>query len=157
MKYLNLVLIFSITAMISSCSKSSDDAEYIGSAIDIYIQNLDGENLLGDVYKEENIKLYYLNNGITEEVYDPNMASPRNFKFIEIDGNMAIRVFANLNDENFPITYVEWNEQDMDTIRCHYYRSEDNSTVYIDSVWYNEVKMFPDHAFGPTEGFKIVK
>lgn len=143
--------------MITSCNKSSDDAEYIDRALDIYVQNSDGENLLGNVYKEESIKLYFLNNGKVEEVYDGNMADPRNFQFIDIYGEPAIRVFVNFNDENFPITYLEWNEEDVDTIRCHYYRSEGNSTIYVDSVWYNEVKMFPDHAFSPTKGFKIVK
>lgn len=143
--------------MIISCSKSSDDAEYISKVLDIYGENSDGENLLGNVYKEENIKLYYLNNGIVEEVYDTNMDTPRNFKFVDIDGKLAIRVFANLNDENFPITYLEWNEEDIDTIRCHYYRSEDDFVVYLDTVWYNDVKILPESVFEEIEEFKIIK
>lgn len=52
MKFLNLVSIMFITAMITSCTESSDDAEYIDTALDIYVLNSDGENLLGDLYKE---------------------------------------------------------------------------------------------------------
>lgn len=147
----------SIVSIITSCSKSSDNAEDIGANLDIYVQNSEGKNLLGDVYKEENIKLYYLDAGKVKEVYDPNMATPRNVKFVDIAGSKVLRVFTNLNDEAYPITYIEWNKEEMDTIRCHYRRSENNSNINIDSVWYNGVKMFPDHAFGPTEGIKIEK
>ncbi|MEM9548808.1 MAG: hypothetical protein AAGA77_22680 [Bacteroidota bacterium] len=157
MRYLSSILSIAMAAMITSCDKSPDSAEVIGNSLDLYVQNSNGENLLGSTYLIEDIKLYYLNNGKTEEVFDANMAAPRNVKFVDIEGNTALRIFANLNDEEYPTTYLEWNAEDTDTIRCHYYRSEDNSTIQIDSVWYNGLKVFPDQAFGPTEGFKIVK
>lgn len=156
MKYLNLIFIFSIILLFISCDKSTQSGEYIEAGIDIYIQNSDGDNLLGKTYLEQEMRLFYLNNGNIEAVYNPNMDNPRGLEFIDIKGNTALSVFTNLNETDvYTITYLSLNEFDMDTIKAHYNRSE--NSIMLDTVWYNGKRMLPDNFLGPTLGFKIVK
>lgn len=48
-----------------------------------------------------------------------------------------MRLFLNHNEEDYPITYIKWNETDTDTIKTHYNRTE--NSILLDKVWINNV------------------
>ncbi|PWI29895.1 hypothetical protein DI383_09070 [Flavobacteriaceae bacterium LYZ1037] len=97
-----------------------------------------------NAYLAENIKIYYLRNSEIEEIYNPNMTSPRNFSIIspEDTGEDFYFIGVGLNSYGLEntITYIEWNDTDTDTIRANFI-SGDNYTV-ITKAWYNEELIF---------------
>jgi len=158
MKYFDKVFALSILTWLFACDRSTLNDEPISTSMDIYVQNEEGNNLLDQVYFEKDIKLFYLNNDKLVEVYDPNMDTPRNFKFLDIEENKVLRIFPNTSGSDFPLTFVKWSEEaEMDTIKCQFKKNDDNLAYRLDTVWYNGEKKFPDQAVGPTRGFKIEK
>jgi hypothetical protein len=133
-----------ILTILTSCSKSNDDEPQQQVVVDINIEmslkSSNGEDLLDpnnpDAYKVENIKLYYLINGEKKEVFDPNMAYPRNFFIFKHESEYRIRVFQNHSEtETLPITYIEWSPDATDTIQTEIYRDE--NSIRAIKTWFN--------------------
>lgn len=154
MKY--LVFMISFSALFLSCEKSQKN-EFISTSVDIYVQNAIGEDLLESTYLSSFIKLFYEIDNEKVEVYNENLDAPRGIKIVEIEGTQALRVTLNTSDNDYPITYIEWNEFDTDTIRNNYTKTDDGLVFRLDTLWYNGERMLPDQFFGPTLGFRIVK
>jgi len=54
----------------------------------------------------------------------------------DIDSLYAIRIFLNSDETvTHPITYIKWDDTDMDTIKATYKRTD--NTIVLDSIWYN--------------------
>jgi len=140
-----------------ACDKTTTNEEPVSIYFDIYVQNEKGDNLLDHKYFEKDIKLFYMKNDKLEEVFDPKMDTPRNVKFLDIEENKVLRVFPNNSGNDNPLTIIEWGDEDMDTIKCHFKKNGEGLGYLIESVWYNGVKKIPDQAVGPTRGFIIVK
>jgi len=161
MKY----LLFCIFGILVSCSKEKLKNEVVDTAIDIFVENSEGENLLvgtaSNAINPDSIKLMYLINGNVFTVYDSDMDCPRAICSITDSGSERIRVFPNdMENEEYPITYIRWENGDMDTIKCHFVRKDNgsNSSIVCDKVWFNDLLMFPDNAVsGFGRAFKIVK
>ena len=130
--------------LFSSCTKSIDDEPQqqanLAVGIDIGIRNANGEDLLNpsnpNSYKADNIKLYYLINGKKIEINDPKMATPRNFIIYEKDGEYRIGVTQNYSEtESLPITYIEWNPNETDTLQAEVYRN--GGLIRSIKTWFN--------------------
>jgi len=161
MKY----LLFCILGVLVSCNKEKSQNEVISTNIDIFVENSIGENLLKEthpnVINSDSIKLIYLINGNKFTVYNADMDCPRNICYITDSGSERIRVFPNdVENEEYPVTYINWGNGDMDTLKCHFVRKDNgsSSSIVCDKVWFNDLLMFPDNAVaGYGRAFKIVK
>lgn len=146
MKPVTLILI--TTMVLFSCQKEKE-SHNIDTGIEITVFDSIGNDLLNpsnqNSYKENIIKIYYLINGVVEEVYYSNYDNPRNFIIYEKDGIYQMRLFPNANEKDeLPVTYIKWNDSDTDTIKCCFSRTE--SSVICTKVWYNETLMWDDYS-----------
>lgn len=160
MKTIVTILILAIFTACNKDDKPSEIAVYLDTSIEISLKDVNGIDLLNpnnpDSYKAGNIKIFYLIDGEKQEVYDGNMAYPRNFLIYENANEYRIRIFQNsVISEELPITYVEWNENEIDTLQAEYYRPKPNEPR-VQKVWFNgELKW--DGQNGEEGFFTVVK
>lgn len=162
MKY----LIFSIFLISLSCNKEKYCCDARSTGIGIFVVDSLGNDLLnteipGAINTNE-IELMYLIDGSMQTVYNPNMDCPRNVCYYnEHPEGGFIRIFPNeVESEEYPITYIDWGNGDIDTLKCHFIRNDDgrSSSIVCDKVWFNNILEFPDNAIhGFDRTFKIVK
>ena len=131
-----------LAVILISCTKENNPSSTnIDTGIGISLKDSKGNNLLNtEKYKENDIKILYLINNEVKEYYQSNLDNPRGFKFIVDDLPLRMAVSTNTTEtEEFPITYIKWNETDTDTIKCHFNRGSgnDGSFLICDKVWYN--------------------
>ena len=154
-----------------ACSRNEEpknESVSISTNIDLLIKDVSGQDLLNastpNTLNTNNIKLFYLVNGQPQEVYNPNLSYPRNYFIFDYSlyNSNAIRVFPNdKSSDEFPITYIRWNESDTDTIKCHYLKGSSGAGSYIvcDKVWYNGILKYSstENIGEPGRVIKIVK
>lgn len=144
-----------------SCNSECGQNNYNHAiGFEIHVKSSNGEDLLNpnspNTLNTSNIKLYYLKNGISEEVYNPNSDYPRNFMiFMDQEGLYRMRIFPNaLKNEEFSVTYIKWNETDSDTVKCKF--SFDCNATILQKVWFNDTLKL-DTALGDGLFFEILK
>ena len=98
-------------------------------AFEITLQNESGENLLDPrtegAINPEDVKLYYVEGGKAQEVYDETSDLPKSFM-----------VFQNPSKtEDRPLTLIQWNETDVDTIQSEYLKGD--RYIIQDKIYYN--------------------
>lgn len=161
MKY----LLFCILGMLVSCTKEKSQSEVVDIGVEIFISNNNGENLLlgstPNSINPDSIELIYLINGEKFTVYNSNMDCPRGVCYLNDSGSERLGITPNhIESEEYPITYIRWENGDLDTLKCHFVRKDNgtNSSIVCDKVWFNDLLMFPDNAVsGYGRAFKIVK
>lgn len=126
--------------MLLSCSNDKDSPQNndnIDSYLFIYLQDSKGNNLLDtENYLETEMKLFYVVNGVSKEFYNASYDTPKNLKIIKESSPFKLIVYPNNTDkEEFPVTYLQLNKTDTDTIKCHFRRTE--GSEICDKVWYN--------------------
>jgi hypothetical protein len=155
------LILFSLV-LLFSCNKEKTSGDDLDTAVDIFVEDANGNNLLVDgtpnAINFDAVKLIYLVDGDATEVYDERLDCPKFICHETSDkGSERVRIFPNTAEgEEFPITFINWGNGDMDTLKCHFVRSE--SSVVCDKVWLNDVPMFPENAiveFG--RAFRIIK
>jgi len=85
--------------------------------------------------------LFYKVDGEVIEVYDPNMDAPRNFVIYKHENENRIKVY--LNDSNTTdrsVTYIQWNNNDTDTIEALFERNE--HLLRKRKVWLNNQEIW---------------
>lgn len=130
---------------LSSCKEPTIKGVVVDTDLNLIVKDVSGKNLLDPstpgYYKPEEIRIYYLKEGRKQEVFNPNLDAPRNFKVIKNEGNNEyyVRVFVNegTTDQEVTTTYIQWQSGQEDTIRSLITRSP--TTIYCDKVWYNEL------------------
>ncbi len=156
------ILLLSVI-FLSSCRSGGDICCFNYSTFfEIIVKNSEGEDLLNpdtpNSLNTDKIKLFYLKNGVKEEVYRPTADHPRNYLiFLDTDNQYRMRVFPNdLKSELLPVTYIEWNGNDTDTIMCKIEHSD--NAVLLEKLWYNnELKIDFSNPDYRTRVFEIVK
>jgi hypothetical protein len=161
MKYSIIILI----VVLFSCNKENPGMEVIDTQVDVFVEDADGHNLLtgtsADAINTDSIKLMYLIDGNIHTVFNPERDCPRGVCYIADSGSERIALAPNaVEGEEYPITYIDWGDGDIDTLKCHFVRKDngETSSLVCDKVWFNGSLMFPDNAiteFG--RAFKIVK
>ena len=144
--------------LIISCNSSDDhnneNSYYnLSTGIDFLVTNQNGDDLLNpntlNAYSSENIKIFYLKDGVVEETYNPNFDFPRNFAIVSPEDSGAetyfMRIFLNNSVSDNAITYIEWNETDTDTIRANFNNGDNYSMVT--KAWYNEELVFDESIY----------
>lgn len=152
-KLLVLLLLF------VSCKEKMETAFNVDTRIDIQVMDSLRNNLLNPIfsnsYKKEEIRIYFMSNGEKKYIYEPLMDYPNHF-FIYDDfntGDFHIRIFPNdSQEENLPVTLIQWDTSDIDTITCHFRRE---GYIYCDYLWYN--KRYIEAANSHNRHFTVVK
>ena len=149
----NLTLIILTSILIISCNSDDDNEDNfyaLETGIDFLVSNQNGDDLLNpntfNAYSSENIKIFYLKDGVVEEIYNSNLDLPRNFKIVAPEDSGIEKYYMSIFLNNFvsdnAITYVEWNETDTDTIRANF-NNGDNYSI-LSKAWYNEELVFDE-------------
>lgn len=136
------MIIFTITTLFA-CSKTDEmDEQYhnIDATLEFSIFNAQNEDLLNpetpNHLNTEDIKLFYVINGESQEFHDDNLDYPNGFFIGEHEGIYRIRIFLNhAETEDKPITYVSWNDIDTDTIEVSYKKTQ--HSILQDTIWLN--------------------
>ncbi|MFA7616466.1 MAG: hypothetical protein WCY16_07800 [Weeksellaceae bacterium] len=139
----NLFLILT-TILFVGCSDSDDsnfDFYNIYSGAEFGIFNTDGQDLLNpdnpDHWDTSAFRVFYLINGEVQEVYNPNMDDPRGYTIYKHANEYRAGVTLNNSEtEEYPITYIEWNDEDTDTVRASFQRTEYG--IIQDTLWLND-------------------
>lgn len=158
MKTIFLILtIFTLFA----CNKPKDtENQYnLDANIQFSVFNSENEDLLNpntpNHIVEPEIKLFYVVNGITKEVFNPHLDFPRNIHIFKHETEYRIDVFLNTTDTaNKPVTYIKWNNTDIDTITATYIRT--NNAVIKNKIWLNG-NLIWDRSLNQDEYYKLVK
>jgi hypothetical protein len=145
----NLLIILVVTILFG-CDKADDSIEreynsFIDVSLEFSVLNSQNEDLLNpenpnhlDITK---IKLFYVIDGEMQEVYNPRMDHPRNFRIYQHENEYRIGVTLNLTETSEkPITYIQWNDTDTDTIEVTIKRTQ-NSTIH-DEIWLNGIHVW---------------
>lgn len=159
MKILNT---FFLAMVLLSCnSDDNNETDFVYSiGFEMIVKNGGGIDLLNqnspNTLNTNDIKLYYLINDVSEEVYNPNLDLPRNYMIYEhSDGFYRIKIFPNYaQSEEFPTTYIEWGENDTDTIKCQFKYT--NNSIALTKVWFNEILEL-DTESGTGFTFEVIK
>ncbi len=125
-----------------SCDKTDNPeaAAIVDTGIEFSLVNAQNVDLLNpespNYIDEEGIKIFYVIDGKTKEFYDSDMDAPRNFLIFEHENTYRIRVFMNIADTaDKTITYIQWNENDTDTIEATFRRFSNGITK--EKIWLN--------------------
>lgn len=158
----NLMIILMVTTLLA-CDDSNDsekDNFNLYAGLEFSVFNSENEDLLNPENANhldvDNIRLFYVINGQQEEVYDPNLTYPRNFTIFEHENEYRIGVSLNTSEtSDKPITYIQWNDQDTDTIEVVYKRTP--NAIIQDTIWLNgeQVWELGDNTIDPY--FKLIK
>jgi hypothetical protein len=147
-----------MAVMLFSCDSEEKEHFVIESSVTISVKDKDGLDLLNP--DNENsidrnlIRIYYEVGGEKIEVYEPHLDHSKGFYVEKQGGEYQIIIFTNLSQrEEYPLTYIEWNPDDTDTIQCLIERT--SNTEICKKVWYNGKIVWDD--YGTERFFEIVK
>lgn len=134
-----------ILLAIFSCSRDNEpEAPLYGfnfdAGMEFTIYNLQNEDLLNPENPNHldvtNIKLFYVIDGEKQEVYNPNYDNPRNFRIYKHENEYRIGISLNHSEtSNKPITYIQWNNKDTDTLEAVYDRPP--NAIIKNKIWLN--------------------
>ncbi len=139
----SLILICSCLILFS-CTKNSDNSDNLDIYIDLKVETESGIDLLNpeaeNSYNKENVKLLYLLNGEELNHSCGNCDHPKQYYIYEQDNRYIMRIFPSLvkqDDESDPVTYIQWDESDRDTLQCKISRTDDGTPVSCTKIWLN--------------------
>ena len=155
-------LIVILTAIsIFSCSKSDEmnPQVILDAGFTFSVYNSQNEDLFDletlNHFEATEIKLFYEVDGEIIEINDPNMDYPRNFMLYKADNENRIRISMNHSETSEkPITYIQWNNSDTDTIEVVYERI--NKSIFKRKVWLNGQEIW-DWTKDDSSYYKITK
>lgn len=136
-----LMMILTLFTFLGCSSDEGEEQYNFDIGFEFSVKDSEGNDLLNpenpNSFNQSKIKLFYLINGNSIEVYDRNKDYPRNFLIYKKENVYRIKIFVNHSEtEEIPTTYIQWNEADTDTLSSEIFRT--NSLVKIEKVWLNE-------------------
>ena len=141
------LIIYLVVISFFACSKSDEmnPQFYLDGSFEFSIFSSQNEDLLDPAttnhYEATEIKLFYEVDGEMIEVYDPNMDAPRNFVIYKHENEYRIIVYLNVsNTSDRPVTYIQWNNNDTDTIEALFERNE--HLLRKRKVWLNNQEIW---------------
>jgi len=135
-----VIFICLYTLFLFSCDSDKIEGFVYDVDINLYITNSNGDDLLDqsilNSYDQSKIKILYLVKG--ELIEKPNGTdSSRNFFIYKQDNHNIIRIFLNnSNEEQYLETYIQWSENNTDTIKIEYNRT--SNSVTKKTIWLND-------------------
>lgn len=143
----NLILTIVIISSIVSCNSKNENEPInynIDTKIDILVKNSEGIDLLNPsneyLFNLNNLKVYYILNGENKQT---------DFKILNLQEGIngatakySLRMFPNNYASNDVITYIKWNDIDIDTLKTNY-KSGKNSVICSKVLYNNKVVYDP--------------
>ena len=136
-----MVGLFQIIVILLSCHNDPGPTN-IDINIDLKVLDKNGHNLLDSTisgyYKSKEIRIFFLENGVKTEVYNPRLDAPRNFFVSSVgNGQYFMRLFPNEGtfDQETTTTFLQWRQGDEDTLKTTMTRI--SRSVYCSKVFYN--------------------
>jgi hypothetical protein len=165
-----LILISLLTLFIGCNSNEKEEEEQIiygtrvASSLRMTIKDNVGNNLLDpnnpNSFDIDNIKIFYLINGKKNEYYEEHLHAPKGFKVIQDEFTFEYQFVIFLNNiktEEFPITYIQWNENDTDTIKALFKYYPNSSSIEQKKIWYNNEVIWDYEITNTNPFFELVK
>lgn len=154
----SIMFLIMLLPLLFSCNKEQSSGVFLSTGAAIYVQDSMGVDILESTYDIDEIRIYHVKNNEMVEYYYPNLDTPRGVKILDIYGEKVLGVSLNTENVLYPITYIKWNDTEMDTIVTSWKRTHDGLASTVDTLWYNGKRMLPDHFYGTIDnGFAIVK
>ncbi len=167
----DLITLFLLTVLGISCSEDEiSNSQYdVSTTIKITVIDQHGADLIDpnnqSYLKSEDIKIFHMIDGELTEYSEGLLTYSKGFRVYNPNdlGDNEQYVFCLLatcadgSDELMPITYVKWNETDMDTIQCQYYQTD--NLLECTKVWFNNIVVWDmnDSEASSNRWFQIVK
>jgi hypothetical protein len=155
-----LILILAIMTVYGCDKTEEQNNNYnLDIVMEFSVFNTNDQDLLDTAtvghFNESVFKLFYVIDGEIHDVYNPNYDNPRNFKVYKHKNEYRIGIGMNYTESSEkPITYIQWNETDTDTIEAEYIRTD--NAVMKNKVWFNG-KLIWDRSLNQEEYYKIIK
>jgi hypothetical protein len=110
----------------------------IDTNISIHYIDKDGKDLIGtsEMFKKENIDIYYVINGVAERVNNPSLDLPENFRVSDESGQRILTLFPNTSSD-VSLTIIEFNKTIRDTIECKI--NNNDCGIFCTEVKYNGI------------------
>jgi hypothetical protein len=154
-----------IMVIFFSCKKDKKDIS-VSTAIDISYFDQNGNDLLDPnnplSFKESDIDVFYLLDGVKVKQYQGNLEFPE-FFFIsdEIRENKHfMRLFPNcenLDENNRAVTYINFSNNLEDKVEGEFQTYAHSSSIRIIKVWYNDVLVWQNIDGGNPAWIEIIK
>lgn len=152
------IILIILLPLLFSCNKEQSSGEFLSTRAAIYVQDSMGVDILESTYDIDEIRIYHVKNNEMVEYYYPNLDTPRGVGILDVYGEKVLRIDLNTANILHSITYIKWNETEMDTIITNWKSTHDGYAYRVDTLWYNGKRMLPDHFYGTIDnGFAIVK
>jgi hypothetical protein len=154
MKNMNYLFLLFFILYGTSCSEENISEGYsISTAVKISVVDQQGSDLLDpdneNNLKSENIKIFHMIDGELTEFSEGYLDYPKGFLIynpydlgfneqylfclLATDASASTGELESL----LPVTYIQWNETDMDTVKCQYYQTD--NILECTKVWFNGV------------------
>jgi hypothetical protein len=147
MQRLAIVVFVCVGFCTSSCLQEDFPVLY-DTYVDILVKDRQGNNLLDPAvdghFDHAALKLYYVRNSDTVEVFFARQDAPRNLSVLKNESNneFFLRILPDegrVNEEE-TLTLLEWAPGLRDNVTCLFGRNE--QAVFIQKVWYNNELRF---------------
>jgi hypothetical protein len=146
------LILISILTLFFSCNSTENEEEeimYYGTDIAasfrMKVKDNTGKNLLDPTnpnsFDTSKIKIFYLIDGEKKEYYEEHLDYPKGFRITRHVSTLEYEFILFLNydrTEDLSTTYIQWNENDTDTIKALFYYPPNSSSVLMRTVWYND-------------------
>ncbi|MDI9871691.1 hypothetical protein [Flectobacillus roseus] len=152
------LLLFATATFFVACSQSEEMAPLsynVSANADFTVTNAQSQDLLDpsnpNHLDASKIKVFYVTDGQIKEINNPLSDYPKGYRIYkpETATGYRITVFLNhLESVEKPITYIRWNDTDIDTIQATFKKS--TSGTMQDMIWLNGKKVW-ERGDGNTE------
>jgi len=136
MKMIKLYALLLVASIGFSCKKSC--CIMIDTNITVNLVSKSSENLLAppNGLTLADIDVYYMKDGIKTLYFERHLDASKGFLIDKhSDGQEKLTLFPTLNKDKFTETMVQFGDLGTDTIRCEYYKT-DNQDI-VKKVWVN--------------------
>jgi len=151
-----------------SCSKDENTmGVHISTVVKISVVDKLNSDLLdsgtANYFESNNIKILHLVNSELQEYFEGHLdvsegfsiSPPNSLGFNKEYVFMLYGTSAYGSADLMPITYIQWNDMDTDTIQCQISRT--NSSTVCTKVWFNGNEIWDIDKDNEKRWFKIVK
>ena len=135
-KALPLYILLVIASIGLSCKKNC--CTIIDANITISLVSKSSENLLAppNGLTLADINVYYMKDGVKTLYFERHLGASKGVLIHKhSDGQEKLTLFPTLNKDKFTETLVEFGDLGTDTIRCEYYKTDNQD--FVKKVWVN--------------------
>jgi|APCry1669188970_1035186.scaffolds.fasta_scaffold59310_2 hypothetical protein len=151
-----LFFIFILAIFLNSCKEKQGNLT-IDADVIITLNDRSGNDLLNpsnpNAYLDQNIKIFYLTNGVKKE-----QPLGGNWRIYDLYGKYQMRLGLNAAESN-TITYIQWSENDTDTLRSEILDKEEDGfrLILCKKLWYKDSLVFTTDDYSKERSLALIK